>query len=75
MFIKILFIVLFFASTFYIGFYCRKKGQTSNDFALGNRNVGPWLSAFAYGTSYFSAVIFIGYAGSFGLVFQRCGLV
>lgn len=69
MFIKILFIVLFFASTFYIGFYCRKKGQTSNDFALGNRNVGPWLSAFAYGTSYFSAVIFIGYAGSFGWLF------
>ncbi len=33
---------------------------------LGGRNVGPWLTAFAYGTSYFSAVIFVGYAGQFG---------
>lgn len=68
-FIKLLFVVIFFAMTFYIGFYSRKKAQTSNDFALGGRNVGPWLSAFAYGTSYFSAVIFIGYAGSFGWLF------
>ena len=69
LFVKILFIVLFFAATIFIGFYCRKKAQNSNDFVLGGRNVGPWLSAFAYGTSYFSAVIFIGYAGSFGLKF------
>ena len=69
LFVKILFIVIFFAVTFYIGFYCRKKAANSNDFVLGGRKVGPWLSAFAYGTSYFSAVIFIGYAGSFGLAF------
>lgn len=69
LFIKILFIVIFFAVTFFIGWYCRKKAQNSNDFVLGGRNVGPWLSAFAYGTSYFSAVIFIGYAGSFGWAF------
>ena len=69
LFVKILFIVIFFAVTFYIGFYCRKKAANSNDFVLGGRKVGPWLSAFAYGTSYFSAVIFIGYAGSFGLLF------
>ncbi len=69
LFVKILFIVLFFAATIFIGFYCRKKATTSNDFVLGGRNVGPWLSAFAYGTSYFSAVIFIGYAGSFGWAF------
>ncbi|MDR2597221.1 MAG: sodium:solute symporter, partial [Treponema sp.] len=35
-------------------------------FVLGGRAVGPWLTAFAYGTSYFSAVIFVGYAGQFG---------
>ena len=69
LFIKILFIALFFAATIFIGFYCRKKATTSNDFVLGGRNVGPWLSAFAYGTSYFSAVVFIGYAGSFGWAF------
>lgn len=67
--IKILFMALFFAVTIYIGFYCRKKALNSNDFVLGGRNVGPWLSAFAYGTSYFSAVVFIGYAGSFGWAF------
>ena len=67
--VKLIFIIVFFAATFFIGFYSRKKIQTSNDFALGGRNVGPWLSAFAYGTSYFSAVIFIGYAGSFGWLF------
>ena len=69
LFIKILFIALFFIVTIFIGFYCRKKATNSNDFVLGGRNVGPWLSAFAYGTSYFSAVVFIGYAGSFGFEF------
>ena len=37
-----------------------------NGFVLGGRSVGPWLTAFAYGTSYFSAVVFVGYAGQFG---------
>ena len=67
--IKIIFIVIFFLVTLYIGYYCRRKATTSQDFVLGGRNVGPWLSAFAYGTSYFSAVVFIGYAGSFGYAF------
>ncbi|MCR5350152.1 MAG: sodium:solute symporter [Acholeplasmatales bacterium] len=66
---KILFIVIFFVATIFIGFYCRKRATTSSDFVLGGRSVGPWLSAFAYGTSYFSAVVFIGYAGSFGWAF------
>ncbi len=69
MWVKILFIILFFAATLYIGFYCRKKARNSSDFVLGGRSIGPWLSAFAYATSYFSAVIFIGYAGSFGWKF------
>ena len=69
LFVKILFIAIFFVATIFIGFYCRKKASNSNDFVLGGRNVGPWLSAFAYGTSYFSAVVFIGYAGSFGFAF------
>ena len=49
-----------------IGIYTYRKTKTVNDFVLGGRNVGPWLTAFAYGTSYFSAVVFIGYAGQFG---------
>lgn len=49
-----------------VGLYCRKSTVDVNGFVLGGRSVGPWLTAFAYGTSYFSAVIFVGYAGQFG---------
>lgn len=49
-----------------IGVYCAKKSNNVNDFVLGGRSVGAWFTAFAFGTSYFSAVIFIGYAGQFG---------
>lgn len=66
MFIKIAMLVVFFAVLLAIGFYCRKKATDVNGFVLGGRNVGPWLTAFSYGTSYFSAVIFVGYAGQFG---------
>ena len=66
MFIQILFLVVFFAIMIAVGFYCRKSAKGVNGFVLGGRGVGPWLTAFAYGTSYFSAVIFVGYAGKFG---------
>ncbi len=69
MVIKILMLVVFFAVMVGIGLYCRKTTTDVNGFVLGGRNVGPWLTAFAYGTSYFSAVIFIGYAGQFGWKF------
>ena len=64
--IKVILLVLFFIITIFVGFYFKKKTKTINDFVLGGREVGPWLTAFAYGTSYFSAVIFVGYAGQFG---------
>jgi SSS family solute:Na+ symporter len=66
MVIKILLTVLFFAVMVGVGLYCRRHATDVNGFVLGGRSVGPWLTAFAYGTSYFSAVIFIGYAGQFG---------
>ncbi len=66
MFIKILLLVVFFGTMIGIGLYCRKHATDVNGFVLGGRSVGPWLTAFAYGTSYFSAVIFVGYAGQFG---------
>ncbi len=69
MVIKILFLVLFFAVMIAVGFLCRRQATDVHGFVLGGRNVGPWLTAFAYGTSYFSAVIFIGYAGQFGWKF------
>ena len=66
MIIKVLMLLLFFTIMVGIGFYCRQTATDVNGFVLGGRSVGPWLTAFAYGTSYFSAVIFVGYAGQFG---------
>ena len=62
-------IVCFFAVMIIIGIRSRKHATDVNGFVLGSRSVGPWLSAFAFGTSYFSAVIFVGYAGQFGWTF------
>lgn len=50
----------------WVGIYSRKQASSVDGFVLGGRAVGPWLTAFAYGTSYFSAVVFVGYAGQFG---------
>ena len=66
MLIKVSMLVVFFAVMLGVGFYCRKNATDVNGFVLGGRSVGPWLTAFAYGTSYFSAVVFVGYAGQFG---------
>lgn len=63
---KFLILVIYFAVLVSIGIYCRKHATDVNGFVLGGRSVGPWLTAFAYGTSYFSAVVFVGYAGQFG---------
>lgn len=63
---KVVVLVIYFAILVGIGLYCRKHATDVNGFVLGGRSVGPWLTAFAYGTSYFSAVVFVGYAGQFG---------
>ena len=59
-------VICFFALMVAVGVYCRKHATDVDGFVLGGRSVGPWLTAFAFGTSYFSAVIFVGYAGQFG---------
>lgn len=59
-------LVCFFALMIGVGIYTRRNATDVNGFVLGGRSVGPWLTAFAFGTSYFSAVIFVGYAGQFG---------
>ncbi|MBQ1396855.1 MAG: sodium:solute symporter, partial [Eubacterium sp.] len=64
--LKLVILILYFAVLVGIGFYCRRHATDVNGFVLGGRSVGPWLTAFAYGTSYFSAVVFVGYAGQFG---------
>ena len=66
MFIKILLTIIFLCVTVAVGVYSRKQAKSVDGFVLGGRSVGPWLTAFAYGTSYFSAVVFVGYAGQFG---------
>ena len=64
--IKLLLLLVFFGVMVAVGLYCRKQAADVSGFVLGGRSVGPWLTAFAYGTSYFSAVVFVGYAGQFG---------
>ena len=64
--IKVGLLLVFFSVMVGIGLYCRRHATNVNGFVLGGRSVGPWLTAFAYGTSYFSAVVFVGYAGQFG---------
>ena len=66
MLVKCILLVLFFAVMIGVGIYCRRTASDVQGFVLGGRNVGSWLTAFAFGTSYFSAVIFVGYAGQFG---------
>ena len=66
MLLKCILLILFFAVMIGVGIYCRRTASDVQGFVLGGRNVGSWLTAFAFGTSYFSAVIFVGYAGQFG---------
>ena len=66
MIVKVTMLVIFFAVMIGVGIASRQQASSVNGFVLGGRNVGPWLTAFAYGTSYFSAVVFVGYAGQFG---------
>ena len=66
MLVKCILLILFFAVMIGVGIYCRRTASNVQGFVLGGRNVGSWLTAFAFGTSYFSAVIFVGYAGQFG---------
>lgn len=66
MLVKIILTIIFFAITIGIGIYSRRQANSVDGFVLGGRSVGGWLTAFAYGTNYFSAVVFVGYAGQFG---------
>lgn len=66
MLVKLIMLIIFFGIMICVGVVSRKHASSVNDFVLGGRSVGPWLTAFAYGTSYFSAVVFVGYAGQFG---------
>lgn len=64
--LSIIMLAIFFSVMIYVGLRMRKRAKDVNGFVLGDRAAGPWITAFAFGTSYFSAVIFVGYAGQFG---------
>lgn len=57
-----------------IGILGMRKTKSFSDFFLGGGNVGPWMTAFSYGTAYFSAVVFIGFAGKVGWGFGFSGI-
>jgi len=59
-------VVLYVLVMLAVGYGCMGRTKSVGDFFLGGRTLGPWMSAFAYGTTYFSAVLFIGYAGKLG---------
>ena len=71
---SIVLLVVFLAAMIGIGVWGMRKTTTLNDFFLGGRSVGPWVSAFAYGTTYFSAVLFIGFGGKIGWGYGLKGL-
>jgi SSS family transporter len=64
--LKLSIVAVYVLAMLLVGWWCMRRNKTVSDFFLGGRNLGPWLSAFAYGTTYFSAVIFVGYAGKLG---------
>ncbi len=71
---RIIVLLLYVAMIVAVGLRGLKKTKTFNDFYLGGGNVGPWMTAFSYGTAYFSAVLFIGFAGNIGWNFGFSGL-
>ncbi len=71
---KYVILAVFVAVLVAVGVYSRRRTKTVDDFFIGSRTVGPWLSAFAYGTTYFSAVLFVGYAGKIGFGFGLSSL-
>ena len=57
---KLCMVLIFIGVAVGVGIYCRRSTASVDGFVLGGRSVGPWMSAFAFGTSYFSAVVFVG---------------
>jgi solute:Na+ symporter, SSS family len=72
--IKIIVVVLYALMIITVGLISLRKTKSFNDFFLGGGNIGPWMTAFSYGTAYFSAVLFIGFAGQIGWNFGYSGL-
>lgn len=74
MLVKYITVALYVIMILVVGYLGLRKTKSFNDFFLGGGNIGPWMSAFSYGTAYFSAVLFIGFAGQIGWNFGYSGL-
>ncbi len=74
MVVKIIVISLYALMIIIVGYVGMRKTKSFSDFFLGGGNIGPWMTAFSYGTAYFSAVVFIGFAGKVGWGFGYSGM-
>jgi len=74
MIVKIIVISLYALMIIIVGYLGMRKTKSFSDFFLGGVNIGPWTTAFSYGTAYFSAVVFIGFAGKVGWGFGYSGM-
>jgi solute:Na+ symporter, SSS family len=72
--VKFIVVALYAIIVVFIGIIGMRRTKSFKDFFLAGGKVGPWLSAFSYGTAYFSAVMFIGFAGKVGWGFGYSGL-
>jgi len=72
--VKIIVLTAYALMIIIIGIIGMRKTNSFSDFFLGGGNVGPWMTAFSYGTAYFSAVVFIGFAGKVGWGFGFSGI-
>ena len=72
--VKTIVLVLYVAMIITVGVIGMRKTKSFSDFFLGGRGIGPWMTAFTYAASYFSAVLFIGFAGKIGWAFGYSGL-
>ncbi len=68
-------LAVYIVGMFAIGIIEGRKSKSIADFTVGGRNAGAWLSALSYGTAYFSAVMFVGYAGGTGLKYGLWGIL
>jgi SSS family solute:Na+ symporter/sodium/proline symporter len=71
---KIVILAAFALMTITVGIIASRKARSFKDFFLGGGTIGPWMTAFTYGAAYFSAVLFIGFAGKIGWEFGMSSL-
>ena len=66
--IHVIFLSLYFIGLVIIGIYTGKKAKTSEEYHLGGRGIGAFVSSLSFVAAYFSSVVIIG-GGGFGYKF------